>query len=83
MTAPFQGFPEGAERTVYVRPVAVADLERELPEEARAEMREQLGETKVIYSVHDMEGKRLALVADRALAFNLAKAHDFSALSVH
>ena len=83
MSALFQGFPEGAERTVYVRPVAVSELEAELPEEARAEMREQLGEVEVIYSVHDMQGKRLALVADRSLAFNLAKAHDFSALSVH
>ena len=83
MSTLFQGFPEGAERMVYVRPVAVSELEAELPEEARAEMREQLGEVEVIYSVHDTQGKRLALVVDRSLAFTLAKAHDFAALSVH
>ncbi|MFE3839350.1 DUF1150 family protein [Pseudogemmobacter sonorensis] len=83
MNTPFKGFPEDAERIVYVRPIAVADLAAELPQEAQAEMREQVGEAEVIYSVHAPNGRRLALVADRNLAFHLAKAHDFAPVSVH
>lgn len=75
MNTPFQGFPEGKSRIVYVRPVAVQDL----PEEVR----EQVGDAGVIYSVHGIDGERLALVADRALAFSLARAHDFAPMSVH
>ncbi|NPD17092.1 DUF1150 family protein [Xinfangfangia sp. D13-10-4-6] len=75
MTTPFEGFPEGKSRIVYVRPVPVGDL----PDEVRA----QLGDQGVIYSVNAIDGQRLALVADRALAFNLARAHDFAPMSVH
>ncbi len=75
MTTPFDGFPEGKSRLVYVRPVLVDDL----PEEVR----QQVGDQGVIYSVHAVDGQRLALVADRALAFNLARAHDFAPMSVH
>lgn len=75
MNTPFQGLPETAGRMVYVRAVAVADL----PDEVR----EQVGEVQTIYSVHDADGQRLALVADRQSAFHLAKAHDFAPVSVH
>ncbi len=75
MNTPFEGFPEDKSRIVYVRPVLVEDL----PEEVR----EQVGDAGVIYSVHAVDGQRLALVADRALAFNLALAHDFAPMSVH
>ncbi len=75
MNTPFPGFPEGADRIVYVRPVPVADL----PEELRA----QIGEAETVYSVHAPNGQRLALVADRRLAFHLARAHDFAPVSVH
>ncbi|VDC32853.1 DUF1150 family protein [Pseudogemmobacter humi] len=79
MNTPFPGFPEGKSRIVYVRPVPVT----ELPDEVRAQMSEQLGEDAVIYSVNATDGQRLALVADRNLAFHLAKAHDFAPVSVH
>ena len=75
MNTPFEGFPQGGPRIVYVRPVAVADL----PDEVRA----QAGGAEVIYSVHAPDGQRLALVADRQMAFHLAKAHDFTPQSVH
>jgi hypothetical protein len=65
--------PESA--VVYVRPVAVADLPDALQEQA-------LGLT-TIYSVHKASGERLALVADRALAFALAREHDMAPVSVH
>lgn len=75
MNAPFNGLPDGRDRIVYVRPVAVADL----PDEVR----DQMGGLEVIYSVHGADGRQLALVADRNLAFDLAREHDFAPMSVH
>ena len=75
MNTPFEGLPQGADRIVYVREVHVVDL----PEEVR----EQLGEAEVIWSVHGADGRQLALVADRKLAFHLAREHDFTPVSVH
>ncbi|MDQ2067366.1 DUF1150 family protein [Xinfangfangia sp. CPCC 101601] len=75
MNTPFDALPEGKARIVYVRPVQVADL----PEEVR----EQIAGKDVVYSVHGQDGEQLALVADRMLAFHLARAHDFAPVSVH
>ncbi|GAA6161363.1 MULTISPECIES: DUF1150 family protein [Ruegeria] len=74
MNTPIELNAEG-DRIVYVKTVEVADL----PEE----MREQAGDLDQIYAVHDSDGQRLALVADRKLAFNLAREHDFSPVAVH
>ncbi|WP_374372992.1 DUF1150 family protein [Tabrizicola sp.] len=75
MNTPFEGLPQGADRIVYVREIAVDDL----PDEVR----EQVGEAQVIWSVHGADGRQLALVADRKLAFHLAREHDFTPVSVH
>ncbi len=75
MNTPFTGLPQGTDRIVYVRPIAVADL----PDEVR----EQMGALEVIYSVHGADGRQLALVADRKTAFHLAREHDFAPVSVH
>lgn len=75
MNEKFQAFPETGERIVYVRPVDVADL----PEELRA----QVGGLSTIYAVHDADGAQLALVADRRLAFALARQNDFAPVNVH
>lgn len=75
MNTPFPGLPQGGDRIVYVREVHVVDL----PEEVR----EQLGEAEVIWSVHGADGRQLALVANRKLAFMLAREHDFTPVSVH
>ena len=75
MNTPFDAIPQGGNRIVYVRPIAVADL----PDEIRA----QIGGAEVVYSVNAPDGQRLALVADRALAFHLARAHDFAPVNVH
>ncbi|NJM82310.1 MAG: DUF1150 family protein [Tabrizicola sp.] len=76
MNTPFRGLPQGGDRIVYVRPVAVADLPDDL--------REQVGDAlDVIYSVHGADGQQLALVANRQLAFHLARVHDFAPVSVH
>ncbi len=74
MDKPFNALPsKGA--IVYVRPVAVADL----PDEVQ----EQVEGLTTIYSVHRASGERLALVADRQLAFALAREHDMAPVSVH
>ena len=75
MNTPFNGLPQGADRIVYVREVAVEDL----PDEVR----EQMDGLEVIWSVHGADGRQLALVADRKLAFHLAREHDFTPVSVH
>lgn len=66
---------ERGERIVYVRAVKVADL----PEELRA----QAGGREVIWAVHGADGEQLALVADRTLAFILARQNDMSPVSLH
>jgi hypothetical protein len=75
MNTPFNGLPQGADRIVYVREVAVDDL----PDEVR----EQVGDVDVIWSVHGADGQQLALVADKKLAFHLAREHDYTPVSVH
>ena len=62
-------------RIVYVKPVDVADL----PADVRAEA----GDLEQLYAVHDTDGQRLALVADRTLAFTLARQHDYAPVNVH
>ncbi|PQO23163.1 DUF1150 domain-containing protein [Rhodobacteraceae bacterium WD3A24] len=66
---------DNANRIVYVRPVAVADL----PDEVRREV----GGLETLYAVHDSDGERLALVRDRRLAFVLARQNDMAPVSVH
>lgn len=60
---------------VYVKPVAVSSLPEEL--------REQAGELETIFAVHDSQGQQLALVADRNLAFVLARQYDRVPVTVH
>jgi hypothetical protein len=70
-----QDFDEEIGRLVYVKTVDVADL----PDQVRAEA----GELEQLYAVHDEKGQQLALVADRKMAFVLAREHDFSPVAVH
>ena len=60
---------------VYVKPVAVASLPEPL--------RDQAGEREIVFAVHDTRGQQIALVADRGLAFHLARAHDKVPVIVH
>jgi hypothetical protein len=75
MDTTYNALPETADRIVYVRPLKVATL----PDKLRA----QLGEAKTVYAVHGEDGEQLALVADRGLAFSLARAHDFAPVNAH
>ena len=62
-------------RMVYVKPIAVTDLPREV--------RDQAGELEQLFAVHDAEGQQLALVANRKLAFALAVQHDYAPQPLH
>jgi hypothetical protein len=73
MNTRFQNFSDAS--TVYVRPILVVDLPDDL--------RDQVEGLEVIYSVHRANGDRVALVANRQLAFALAKQNDMAAVSVH
>lgn len=64
-----------ADKIVYVKPVEVADLP--------PEVQEQAGNLKELFSVHNSQGDQIALVADRALAFALARQHELTAMTVH
>ena len=75
MNVKFENLPGSTHAIVYVRPVLVADLPVEL--QAQAEGFETL------YAVHRPDGARLALVADRNLAFALARENDMAPVSVH
>lgn len=75
MDVKYKALPEGEDRIVYVREVAVEDL----PEEVRREV----GGLKKLYAVHSAEGERLALVRDREMAFVLARQNDFAPVTVH
>lgn len=60
---------------VYVKPVKVAELP--------VEVREQAGDLQQIYAVHNADGDQLALVADRNMAFALARQHDMRPVTLH
>ncbi|MCF2906423.1 DUF1150 domain-containing protein [Octadecabacter sp. CECT 8868] len=68
-------FAEMGDRVVYVKSVNVA----ELPEEVR----EAAGDREELFAVHDSEGQQLALVADRQMAFVLARQNDMQPVTVH
>ena len=68
-------FDEETARIVYVKAVDVADL----PDEVKAEA----GEREQLFAVHDSDGQQLALVADRKLAYMLARENDYSPVAVH
>lgn len=60
---------------VYVKPVSVADL----PDD----MKEQVGDLTTLFAVHNAEGEQLALVANRKLAFHLARENHMQPVTVH
>ena len=75
MDVKYNALPEAERAIVYVRPVSVADL----PEDVQA----QIGGLATVYSVNRPDGERVALVADRNLAFVLARQHEMEPVSVH
>lgn len=74
MNTPYN-FDQMDNRIVYVKAVDVADLPKKVRDEA--------GDLIQIYAVHDSDGQQLALVADRRMAFALARDNDFAPVPVH
>lgn len=62
-------------KTVYVKPIEVADL----PDELRA----QAGDLEQLFAVHNAKGEQLALVATNALAVHLALENDMHPVGLH
>ncbi|MEM7724503.1 MAG: DUF1150 family protein [Pseudomonadota bacterium] len=60
---------------VYIRKVAVSDLP--------ADLQERVEGVEALYAIGNEDGKQLALVKDRHLAFVVARQNDFSPVSVH
>ena len=60
---------------VYVKPIAV----NELPEEVQQEV----GDRENVFAVHNAAGEQLALVADRKLAFDLARQNKMQPVTLH
>ena len=75
MNTHFTAFPESGQRIVYVLPVSVADLPDDI--------RDQVDGAETLYAVHRPDGARLALVANRKLAFALALEHDMVPVNAH
>lgn len=68
-------FADLGDRVVYIKAVCVADL----PDEVR----EAAGDREELFAVHDSDGQQLALVADRHMAFILARQNDMQPVTVH
>ena len=75
MDVRYKTLPQSDASIVYIRAVAVAGL----PEGVR----EEIGDLETVYSVHRPNGEQLALVADRKLAFALAREHEMVPVNVH
>ena len=75
MDMKYSNLPASERAIVYVRAVPVSDLP--------AEVQAQIGDLEQVYSVHRPDGARLALVANRKLAFYLARQNDLAPVSVH
>ena len=60
---------------IYLKPVAISDL----PEEVR----DDAGALETVFSVFNAKGEQVALVANAALAADLAAQNDMQVVSVH
>ncbi|MFG5380892.1 MULTISPECIES: DUF1150 family protein [unclassified Yoonia] len=63
------------EDIVYVKAIAVTELPQELQQQA--------GDLDTLFSVHNAQGEQLALVANRKLAFHLARENHMRPVTVH
>ena len=75
MNMKFDALPATERSIVYIRAVQVADLP--------ADVQAKVGDLSTVYSVNRPDGERLALVADRTLAFVLARPHKMDPVNVH
>ncbi len=69
-------------KLVYIRPILACDVIDDLQDEY-GDMSVQIDADATLYSVHDEDGERLALVGDRELAFAAARQYEMTPVSVH
>ncbi len=69
-------------KLVYIRPILASDVIGDLQDEY-GDMDVQIDAEATLYSVHDEDGERLALVGDRELAFAAARQYEMTPVSVH
>ena len=69
-------------KLVYIRPILASDVIGDLHDEY-GDLSVQIDAGATLYSVHDEDGERLALVGDRELAFAAARQYEMTPLSVH
>jgi hypothetical protein len=60
---------------VYVKPILAADLPQD--------MRDQIGDLQELFAVHNAAGEQLAVVANRKLAFHLARQNHMQPVTLH
>lgn len=74
MSRPIE-FPEVDRQIVYVKSVDVADLP--------LDMQDQANGLDTVFSVHTEDGEQVAIVADKTLAFHLARENNYEPVTVH
>ena len=74
MRTPYD-FEKLEDRMVYVKPINVRDLPREVQEQAEG--------LETLFSVHDADGQQLALVATESLALVLARENNYAPQPIH
>lgn len=60
---------------VYVKPILAADLPQD--------MQDQIGDLQELFAVHNAAGEQLAVVANRKLAFHLARQNHMQPVTLH
>lgn len=68
-------FEAAEERLVYVKAIAVTNLPQEVQDQAEG--------LETLFAVHDSDGQQLALVANKSLAFDLARQNNYAPQQVH
>lgn len=63
------------DRAVYVKPIDVRDLPKEVQDQAEG--------LETLFAVYAADGQQLALVADKSLAFVLARQNNYAPQHLH
>lgn len=80
----FEQNETGVTQTVYVRPIAAADVFEQAVPGNRIEIDGvTLEPDQQLYAIHDEDGRRVGLFADRDMAFAAARMHGVTPVSVH
>lgn len=74
--------PLDGRKLVYVRAIVAGDVIDDISEELSSSGL-SIDADAILYSVHDEDGERLALVGDRDLAFAAARQYEMTPVSVH